>query len=219
MEKKNVIFLSVIAVATLLTAVIGTTFAYFTANYTTTNTGNATTEVTTAAMPTITFDYGSNVGTTDKVYPGYSMIKPMKLDVSCSETTCEPTYIKISVTNASTVTASDLTWALYESTSDLSSKYTCSNTVTTGTALVDGVSKTTYYMSGNDTCVASSLTDAGATMLLDSTTKSSDTISVSKASDSKYYYLVVNYANNDATQNTDYNKTISVTMSAVETTK
>ena len=37
MEKKNVIFLSVIAVATLLTAVIGTTFAYFTANITTSN--------------------------------------------------------------------------------------------------------------------------------------------------------------------------------------
>ena len=37
MEKKNVIFLSVIAVATLLTAVIGTTFAYFTANFAVSN--------------------------------------------------------------------------------------------------------------------------------------------------------------------------------------
>ena len=41
MEKKNVIFLSVIAVATLLTAVVGTTFAYFTA----TVTGNETSKM------------------------------------------------------------------------------------------------------------------------------------------------------------------------------
>ena len=31
MEKKNMVFLSVIAVATLLTAVVGTTFSFFTA--------------------------------------------------------------------------------------------------------------------------------------------------------------------------------------------
>ena len=52
MEKKNVIFLSVIAVATLLTAVIGTTFAYFTA----TITGNETSKnvnVTTANMSVV----------------------------------------------------------------------------------------------------------------------------------------------------------------------
>ena len=52
MEKKNVIFLSVIAVATLLTAVVGTTFAYFTA----TVTGNETSKnvnVTTANMSVV----------------------------------------------------------------------------------------------------------------------------------------------------------------------
>ena len=32
MDKKNVVFLTVLAVATLLTAVVGTTFAYFTAS-------------------------------------------------------------------------------------------------------------------------------------------------------------------------------------------
>ena len=34
MEKKNMVFLSVIAVATLLTAVVGTTFSFFTATAT-----------------------------------------------------------------------------------------------------------------------------------------------------------------------------------------
>ena len=41
MEKKNVVFLTVLAVATLLTAVVGTTFAYFTA--TVQGNGSATT--------------------------------------------------------------------------------------------------------------------------------------------------------------------------------
>ena len=67
MEKKNVIFLSVIAVATLLTAVIGTTFAYFTA----TVTGNETSKnvnVTTANM-SVVYTQGDKVSIANLV-PG-----------------------------------------------------------------------------------------------------------------------------------------------------
>ena len=42
MEKKNVVFLTVLAVATLLTAVVGTTFAYFTATVSGSQAVNAT---------------------------------------------------------------------------------------------------------------------------------------------------------------------------------
>ena len=48
MEKKNTILLTVIAVATLLVAVVGATFAYFTATNSTSGEGG-TTDVTTAA--------------------------------------------------------------------------------------------------------------------------------------------------------------------------
>ncbi len=67
MEKKNVIFLSVIAVATLLTAVVGTTFAYFTA----TVTGNETSKnvnVTTANM-SVVYTQGDKVSIANLV-PG-----------------------------------------------------------------------------------------------------------------------------------------------------
>ena len=42
MERKNMVLLTVIAVATLLVAVVGATFAYFTASTTTTGSGNST---------------------------------------------------------------------------------------------------------------------------------------------------------------------------------
>ena len=61
MEKKNVIFLSVIAVATLLTAVIGTTFAYFTANFTVSNKQNATSTVTTKTLSGVTITLGNKI--------------------------------------------------------------------------------------------------------------------------------------------------------------
>ena len=67
MEKKNVIFLSVLAVATLLTAVVGTTFAYFTA----TVTGNETSKnvnVTTANM-SVVYTQGDKVSIANLV-PG-----------------------------------------------------------------------------------------------------------------------------------------------------
>ena len=68
MEKKNVVFLTVLAVATLLTAVVGTTFAYFTATVTNTNTPTATT-VTTASDLGITYSDGDQIGMSN-IVPG-----------------------------------------------------------------------------------------------------------------------------------------------------
>ena len=54
MEKKNMVLLTVIAVATLLVAVVGATFAYFTA--TSTTTGNeTTTSAKTAQLATLSW--------------------------------------------------------------------------------------------------------------------------------------------------------------------
>ena len=78
MEKKNVIFLSVIAVATLLTAVIGTTFAYFTAQVGGNDTGNGM-DITTAKME-VTYAQSSTISI-DKLIPGQA-IDPMKFTVT-----------------------------------------------------------------------------------------------------------------------------------------
>ena len=71
MERKNTVLLTVIAVATLLVAVVGATFAYFTA---TTNasgdTNNATSTVNTAKVADISFSKESYTGTTNTIWPG-----------------------------------------------------------------------------------------------------------------------------------------------------
>lgn len=78
MEKKNVVFLTVLAVATLLTAVVGTTFAYFTATVTNTNTPTATT-VTTAGTVSVTYDESDQITATD-VVPGWAAAKEFSVE-------------------------------------------------------------------------------------------------------------------------------------------
>ena len=69
MDKKNVVFLTVLAVATLLTAVVGTTFAYFTA--TVQGNGSATTTtITTANNLGITYSDGEAI-TGNSIIPGW----------------------------------------------------------------------------------------------------------------------------------------------------
>lgn len=68
MEKKNVVFLTVLAIATLLTAVVGTTFAFFTA----TVTGNDTATDTSITTATLGVEYsdGAQINATN-IYPGW----------------------------------------------------------------------------------------------------------------------------------------------------
>ena len=58
MEKKNMVFLSVIAVATLLTAVVGTTFSFFTA--TATQDSDKPIQTTTVTTPDLNITYAQN---------------------------------------------------------------------------------------------------------------------------------------------------------------
>ena len=73
MEKKNVVFLTVLAVATLLTAVVGTTFAYFTA----TVSGNNTVNETVITTPTlgVVYNDGTALATGTNITPGWSETK------------------------------------------------------------------------------------------------------------------------------------------------
>lgn len=78
MEKKNVVFLTVLAVATLLTAVVGTTFAYFTATVTNTTTPTAT-SVTTANTISVTYDESAQITASD-VVPGWAVAKEFSVE-------------------------------------------------------------------------------------------------------------------------------------------
>lgn len=133
MEKKssNTIMLTVIAIATLLVAVVGATFAYFSAN-TTGNAGNATVEVNTAAAADLFVTEGNSAitlsVTADKMQQAngkndYSAKITndteakidVKLTAGSSKATC--TYdLTYTATNAFTATSEAATQSLKEFT-------------------------------------------------------------------------------------------------------
>lgn len=194
MEKKNVIFLSVIAVATLLTAVIGTTFAYFTANITTSNAANSNTTVKTKVIAGAVMDMGSKIEATG-VYPGYKTVKPITVTGS-GVADSQPANATITVTPSLGAFASDVTWKLYKS----STAITCtSSPVTTGTQYYD-----------NATCTI----PEGAEVVIDKGAATAKSYDVSVAYNTKdSYYLVVEYANNNDQTTTQSGQSFSIDMS------
>ena len=194
MEKKNVIFLSVIAVATLLTAVIGTTFAYFTANITTSNAANSNTTVKTKVIAGAVMDMGSKIEATG-VYPGYKTVKPITVTGS-GVADSQPANATITVTPSLGAFASDVTWKLYKS----STAITCtSSPVTTGTQYYD-----------NATCTI----PEGAEVVIDNGAATAKSYNVSVAYNTKdSYYLVVEYANNGDQTATQSGQSFSIDMS------
>ncbi len=75
MERKNTVLLTVIAVATLLVAVVGATFAYFTATNDTTNNASNITDVTTATVKGVKLDATTALAKKGNLdYPGGVMI-------------------------------------------------------------------------------------------------------------------------------------------------
>ena len=115
MERKNMVLLTVIAVATLLVAVVGATFAYFTATATTNNSTEA--NVTTTkdlGGATVTF-----TGTEKKLelldYPGGLAVYGAKATIKKTDPRDANDYqatfgLKISYINQ---TSTDLEWDLY----------------------------------------------------------------------------------------------------------
>lgn len=199
MEKKNTILLTVIAIATLLVAVVGATFAYFTATVTTDKAdGNNTTTVKTYALASAKMEMGSKVEAAG-VYPGYKAVKSVAIKGECPEgnATCENVNAVITVTpTIASEFGSDVTWKLYKSNAEA---VTCtSSPVTNGGQ---------YYDSGSCTI------PEGATLVTSGSTSevTEDVVVTSTTNDT--YYLVVDYANNEsAAQNAAQGKSFSVAI-------
>lgn len=198
MEKKNTILLTVIAIATLLVAVVGATFAYFTATVTTDKAdGNNTTNVKTYALASAKMEMGSKV-TADGVYPGYKAVKSVAIKGECpaGNTSCEDINTVITITpTIPTEFGTDVTWKLYKSSTEI----TCSsNPVTDGGQ---------YYDSGSCT----GATEDKVVLDGDKTAKTLNVVVSSTTNDT--YYLVVDYANNaSAAQNAAQGKSFSVAI-------
>ena len=203
MEKKNVIFLSVIAVATLLTAVIGTTFAYFTANFTVSNTQNATSTVTTKTLSGVTVTLGNKISG-DPVYPGFKGVQEITVEGTTADVAGQFT---LTVTpDIDTAFGNDVVWSLYQSDTAI----TCDTPVTKTDAGANGnqiyqttnctdVSKLTALIS-NDTTTAN-------------TAKTTATLTAPNGGTAKYY-LVAEYKNNTAAAQNAQGKAFNLTVTA-----
>jgi predicted ribosomally synthesized peptide with SipW-like signal peptide len=185
MEKKNTILLTVIAIATLLVAVVGATFAYFTATLTPANEGNNTVEVTTRTMVAVTYNEGAKLTATD-VLPGYKGVKSVTI-TGDSVKTSQPVNGKFTVTpTIPEAFGEDVTWTLYKSKTGV----TCADPVIN---IADGQ----YSETVNCTI------PSDKEVIISGSTEAVTSKDISVAYDTNdNYYLVVEYANNgDQTEN------------------
>ncbi len=119
MERKNTVLLTVIAVATLLVAVVGATFAYYTATTTGTQTGSGTGDVTTAKLGNTTFTFtGKSLEHTYLNYPGGLAVFGSEAKLTKEgDGEYDLTFdLELDYTNK---TDTDLYWALYMTTTPL----------------------------------------------------------------------------------------------------
>ena len=212
MEKKNTILLTVIAVATLLVAVVGATFAYFTAS-TTTGKGTGTVqtgETTSLGSTSLDMSTVSTQGASNMSYPGGMMVAAAKVTASVTgDQTYNMTYdVKFEVdTTALSGSTSEIKYTVYRVGSAVSGD------LVTGCVPhedPDGDNKKYYYTG----CAADAEITSGTpvkteTTISEHTAKTEVTIpsqsfsNVTNAGDEYVYYLVVSYVNDEDTNQTD----------------
>lgn len=209
MEKKNTILLTVIAVATLLVAVVGATFAYFTASVTTTNDDNKTTTVKTKTLTSAVMDLGSQISPTEAVYPGYKALKTVTVKGG-NEADAESVTGTLTLTPSVTDFGSHIKYSLYKVATASASTNGVTCTASNVTSTVDG---TEIQKSDSMTCDVSKAGTAVISGTFTGTTPVTQDITVTPSTDDTYY-LVVEYENDEtADQNAEQGKTFSVTMS------
>ena len=234
MEKKNMVLLTVIAVATLLVAVVGATFAYFTATVQDTRgteSGEGKTSVTagSVASTTIVSNPETSIGkfTANDVYPGHREVAGMKVSVSNSGeqeiTTNTKVNIVYDVTNNG-FQDGEIEVNVFRATSDLElteNYFECSHKVTP-----DGEENEQHF---SETCSkeVDSLTSLGqeTKKLTTQPVKLSgnkekkilvtDSIEAAGASTTTnvYYYVVVEFKDTDKSQNASMNAKLEGTVS------
>lgn len=192
MEKKNMVLLTVIAVATLLVAVVGATFAYFTATVTTTNDVQKGTSVTTETMTNVVMTYGTEIKDVD-MFPGYKNMRTV-LVTGTGKDGAADTYVDIDVTaNIPEAFSKDVTWKIYQIEGNATETYKpCVNSkVETPVVSEDGTNETHYTSSS--ACVLPTGTPVMASS--DAAGKRDLIVKVPVNTESTYV-LVVEYADN-----------------------
>lgn len=221
MEKKNTILLTVIAIATLLVAVVGATFAYFTASVTTTNPAVKTTTGKSAALASATMTLGKEINSTD-MYPGAMLVKSLKITGTCGDGTTTCTAVDANIVVGATVASefgSNVEWKLYQSDQPISCKNTPVTTTegNTNTFKMTSVCKKAAEDATDEVFNAALAVDFDSMTPVISGTTAGDTttVSVDGNTTDKAYYLVVKYKDTDTVQNTQQGKTFTYTIDFV----
>lgn len=200
MDKKNTMLLTVIAVATLLVAVVGATFAYFTASNTNSTT-NTTTTVTTEQVGTVTLSGGETLG-----------IELSAADMA--ETAKGTTYYATDAGSGRNTapTSYDIATATVSGGAS-GTAYNCTFTLTATVAgdMADSLSE------GDASLVLSGATTQTLDLATDFTTKSwSTTVTMNGLTTTNKVSGYVSFTNRNANQDTLQNKTLTVTLASTD---
>ncbi len=220
MERKNTILLTVIAIATLLVAVVGATFAYFTATITDErgadgNNGNTNVTAGKVAGATVVgvVDGAAGSFTTTDVYPGHKEVAALSVKVTAENSGASKINIVYDVTN-NTFAKDNIKVSVYKTNTKVNTAENYFN-CTKETGSVTGA--TSYF----ETCTVAETTLGtlvGTSTLLDTgatTNKviATDTVTGSASGNTVYYYVVVEYVNQESDQNAEFNATLAGNIS------
>jgi predicted ribosomally synthesized peptide with SipW-like signal peptide len=196
MDKKNTVLLTVIAVATLLVAVVGATFAYFSAQVTN---NNQTTTTLKAAELGIVFT-GTNEITATSIEPGWSATKEFTVE----NTSDYDMFFDINFTNTTNtfVNTNDLTYAMTAVYTDDDHSADTVKMVDKNATSVSNADKSTFAVE--------------KTALPAPEGTSTDNIQIVRvfipANSTEKFTMTVEYAYTDEDQNDDQGKEFSTTI-------
>lgn len=219
MEKKNTILLTVIAVATLLVAVVGATFAYFTATANPDGNGGTDT-VNTTTVGDIDLEMAPVTVSNDLKYPGGFLVVGASVTATDSDTTndFDLTYqLNGTISNG---TATELTWTLYEVESQVATPVTgCTvNEVQVGEETrynYTGCTVDATILGGTEVKTGTVAAATGEGLVTPGTatvTATGETLTSSNSGAATYYYLVVEYPNKESSQDADQGKSVTATL-------
>ena len=225
MERKNTILLTVIAVATLLVAVVGATFAYFTATVTDergTDAGQGNTNLQTGQVSnsTVVANVDGSAGkfSATNIYPGHKEVAALSVAATGSVGSKTGVTFNYNVTENG-LGSGNVKVRLYKSTTEVTTNttgnyFSCTQKVET----VDGEARYSETCSVAETGLGTQLKEVELTGGAETVILGNDTITVSTkgVAEKVYYYVVVEFVNKAEGQNSSMNTTLAgqVTVAA-----
>ena len=210
MEKKNMVLLTVIAVATLLVAVVGATFAYFTAT-STTGGNDTTTSATTAQLATLSWT-ADETGRSPQVYPGFKAFQAYTL--AAGGTGSARYQLKLTANVDPAFKSGDVTYSIYKATSEVTSSLFTPGNANVDTTTEPGVARYSITGAAFDseglTAVVENepLTTVSDTVITGVGVQNVNTIN---GGTTEYYVLVLDFPNKNEAQ-TQQNATFSASL-------